>query len=283
MSIANTAQAEHWDSGQDGAYWLNNQERFDRMLEPFMAMIAAAASLQPGDDVLDVGCGCGATTLAAARIVVHGQAAGIDLSGPMLARARARAGAAGLANAVFWQGDAQVHPFGQGTFDTVISRFGTMFFADPAAAFTNIRSAARPGGRLVIASWQPLAANPWLLIPRAALAEHVPSPAPQSDDGPGMFAFADAARLRQILTAAGWRDIEITPQHTQVLVGGGGIVDDAVEFVRTGSTGRSMLAGADPGTATRAVASLRAALARYADGDGVRLGAAVWLAQAVAP
>jgi SAM-dependent methyltransferase len=253
------------------------------MLEPFLAMIAGAASLQPGDHVLDIGCGCGATTLAVARIVVPGQATGIDLSGPMLARARARAGAAGMANAVFWQGDAQVHPFAPATFDTVISRFGVMFFADPAAAFTNIRSAMRPGGRLVIACWQPLAANPWLLVPATALAEHVPSPAPPPGDGPGMFAFADAGRLRQILTAAGWRDIKITPQHAQVLVGGGGSVDDAVEFVRTGSTGRSMLAEADPGSVARAVASLHATLARHADSDGVRLGAAVWLAQAVAP
>jgi SAM-dependent methyltransferase len=283
MSIANTAQAEHWNSGEDVAYWVANQERFDRMLEPFTALILQAASLRPGGHVLDVGCGCGATTLAAARLAAPGQAAGIDLSGPMLARARDRAGAAGLANAVFWQGDAQVHPLGPAAFDTVISRFGTMFFADPVAAFTNIRSATRPAGRLIFVCWQPLAANQWLMIPRAALAEHVPPPAPESGDGPGMFAFADPGRLRQILAAAGWRDIEITAERTPILVGGGGSVDDAVGFLRTGSMGRTMLAGADAGTVDRAVASVRAALAPYADGDGVRLGAAVWLAQAVAP
>jgi SAM-dependent methyltransferase len=283
MSIANTVQAEQWDSGEDGAYWVANQERFDRMLEPFAVMILRVASLRPGGSVLDVGCGCGATTLAAARLVAPGQAAGIDLSGPMLARARSRATTAGLANSVFWQGDAQVHALGPATFDTVISRFGTMFFNDPVAAFTNLRSATRPAGRLVLVCWQPLAANQWLLVPQEALAEHVPAPAADPGDGPGMFAFADPDRLRQILAAAGWEDVEITPEHASILVGGGGSVDEAVEFVRGGSMGRSMLAEADAGTVGHAVESLRAALASHADGDGVRLGAAVWLAQAVAP
>jgi SAM-dependent methyltransferase len=273
MSIANTAQAEQWNSGEDAAHWTANQARYDRMLEPFTAMILKAAVLQACSQVLDVGCGCGATTLAAARLVGH--AVGIDLSGPMLARAGA------AANVTFEQGDAQVHPFEPGRFDTVISRFGTMFFADPVAAFANIRSATRPGGRLVLACWQPPSANQWLLVPRAALAEHVPPP--DFNDGPGMFAFADPDRLRQILAASGWRDFQATPEHTQILVGGGGSIDDAVSFIRTGSMGRTMLAGADADTAERAVASLRTAVAPYADADGVRLGAGVWLVQAAAP
>lgn len=284
MSIANTEQAEHWNSGEGVAHWIRNQARFDRMGEPFATLILDAAALRPGSQVLDVGCGWGATTLAAARLIAPGQAVGIDLSGPMLALARAGAEAAGLGNAVFLQGDAQVHPLEPASFDTVISRFGTMFFGDPVAAFANIRSATRPAGRLVLVCWQPLADNQWLLVPGAALAEHVPPPAGYgSGDGPGMFAFADPDRLRRILAAAGWRDIEITSQHASILVGGGGGVDDAVEFLRTGSMGRMMLAGADAGTVDRAVASVRAALAPYADADGVHLGAAVWLVQAVAP
>lgn len=283
MSIANTEQAEHWNSSADLAYWVDNQARVDRMLEPFADMILRAAALGSGAHVLDVGCGCGTTTLAAARLVVPGQAVGIDLSGPMLARATAGAAAAGLANATFLQGDAQVHPLEPGRFDTVISRFGTMFFADPVAAFANIRAATRPAGRLVFVCWQPLAANQWLLVPGAALAEHVPSPASPEESGykPGMFALADPDRLREILAAAGWRDIEISPEHTPIVMGGRS-VDDAVRFVRTGSMGRTMLAGADAGTVDRAVASLRAALAKHADAEGVHLGAAVWLVQAVA-
>ena len=279
----NTDQAEHWNSGADLAHWLTNEARYDRMNEPFAALILAAAQLRPGGGVLDVGCGCGATTLAAARVIAPGQAVGLDLSGPRLARARATAEAAGLPNTAFEQGDAQVHPLGPARFDAVISRFGTMFFADPVAAFANIRSATRPGGRLVFVCWQPLPANQWLLVPGSALAEHVPFPAGfGSGDGPGMWAFSDQDRPRDILAAAGWRDIDITAEHASVLVGGGGSVEDAVEFMRTGSMGRQMLAGADAGTGDRAVASVRAALASYADADGVRLGAGVWLVQAVA-
>ena len=283
MSIVNTAQAEHWNTGDGVAHWITNQARYDRMHAPFTALILDAAALRPGGNVLDVGCGCGGTTLAAARLVAPGQAVGLDLSGPMLARARAGAAEAGLANAVFQQGDAQVHQLEPGTFGTVISRFGVMFFADPVAAFANIRSATRPGGRLVFACWQPLAANQWLLVPGAALAEHLPPPDPAPADGPGMFAFADPDRLRPILAAAGWRDIEITSEHASILVGGGGSVDDAIEFLRTATMGRTMLAGADAATADRALASLRAALTPYADADGVHLGAAVWLVRAVAP
>ena len=283
MSIANTAQAEHWNTGDGVAHWITNQARYDRMHAPFTALILDAADLHRGGNVLDVGCGCGGTTLAAARLVAPGQATGLDLSGPMLARARSDAEAAGLSNAVFQQGDAQVHKLEPGTFGTVISRFGVMFFADPVAAFANIRSATRPGGRLVFACWQPLAANQWLLVPGAALAEHLPPPDPAPADGPGMFAFADPDRLRPILAAAGWRDIEITSEHASILVGGGGSVDDAVEFLRTATMGRTMLAGADAATADRALASLRAALTPYADADGVHLGAAVWLVRAVAP
>jgi len=282
MSIVNTDQAERWNSGEDLAHWLDNQARYDRMNEPFTALILDAAAFRPGAQVLDVGCGCGGTTLAAARLIAPGQGVGVDLSGPMLARARARAEAAGLGNAVFQQGDAQVHPFGPARFDTVISRFGTMFFADPVAAFANVRSAVRPGGRLIFVCWQPLAANQWLLVPGAALAEHLPPPGFGSGDGPGMFAFADPDRVRPILAAAGWRDIEITSEPRSILVGGGGSVDDAVEFLRTGSMGRMMLAGADADTVDRAVASVRAALAPYADAEGVHLDAGVWLVQAAA-
>jgi SAM-dependent methyltransferase len=283
MSIANTDQAERWNCGEDVAHWIANQARYDRMNEPFAALLLAAAGLRPGSHVLDVGCGCGGTTLAAARLIAPGQATGLDLSGPMLARARASAEAAGVGNAVFQHGDAQVHALEPGGFDTVISRFGVMFFADSIAAFANLRSATRPAGRLVFVCWQPLAANEWLLVAGAALAEHVPPPAGfGSGDGPGMFAFADPDRVRQILAAAGWQHIEITSERASILVGGGGSVDDAIEFMRTGSMGRTMLAGADAGTADRAVASMRAAFAPHADAEGVHLGAAVWLVQAVA-
>jgi SAM-dependent methyltransferase len=283
MSIANTEQAEHWNTGNGVAHWISNHARYERMHAPFTAMILGAAGLRPGGNVLDVGCGCGGTTLAAARLVAPGTATGLDLSAPMLARARADAEAAGLDNVLFVQGDAQVHPLEPARFDAVLSRFGVMFFDDPVAAFANILSATRPAGQLVFVCWQPLDANQWLLVPGTALAEHVPVGGFGAGDGPGMFAFADPDRIRQILATAGWRDIEITGKHASILVGGGGGVDDAVEFLRTGSIGRTILAGADARTADRAIASMSAALTPYADAEGVRLGAAVWFVQATAP
>ena len=189
----------------------------------------------------------------------------------------------GLGNVLFLQGDAQVHQLEPARFDAVLSRFGVMFFADPVAAFANIRSASRSGGRLVFACWQPLAENQWLLVPGAALAEHVPPAAGfGSGDGPGMFAFASPERLSPILAAAGWRDVQITSEHASILVGGGGSVDDAVEFLRTATMGRTMLAGADAATADRAIHAVRDALTPYTDADGVHLDAAVWLVQAAA-
>jgi SAM-dependent methyltransferase len=280
MDPANQEQAEHWNSEQAAAHWITHQARYDRMHEPFATMIIREAAVSTGDRVLDVGCGCGATTRAAAALATTGEAVGIDLSAPMLARARADAQSVGPANASFIEGDAQVHPFEPGSFDIVISRFGVMFFDDPAAAFTNLYTATKPGGRLVFVCWQPLAANQWLLVPGSALAEHVPLADPGSPNAPGMFALADPSRVRGILASAGWRDIQITPMQTPILVGGGGTVDDAVEFLLTGSLGRSVLVGADPATKARAVASVHAALAPYADDEGVHLGAAVWLVRA---
>jgi SAM-dependent methyltransferase len=179
MSIANTAQSEHWNTGEGINHWIANHARYDRMHAPFTTLILGAADPQPGDRLLDVGCGCGGTTLAAARLIAPGQATGLDLSGPMLAQARADADAAGLANVVFEQGDAQVHELEPAGFDAVISRFGVMFFEDPVAAFANIRSATRSGGRLVFVCWQPLAANQWLLLPQRAwpgTSRHRPPP-----------------------------------------------------------------------------------------------------------
>jgi SAM-dependent methyltransferase len=286
MKIANTDQAEHWNTGDDGAHWVNNQDCYDRMNAPFADMILDAAGLRPGADVLDVGCGCGTTTLAAARLVAPGYAVGLDLSGPMLARARAAADAGGLGNAEFRQGDAQVHSLEPGRYGSVLSRFGVMFFADPVAAFANIRSAAQPMGQLVFVSWQPRSENQWLLVPQAALAEHVPPggsvPGDVPADGPGMFALADPDRIRQVLARAGWRNVKVTAERAPILVGGGGSLDEAVEFLRTSSIGRTALTGADPGTTARALASVRSALAPHADDKGVRLTAAVWLVQAMA-
>ena len=128
MTTANRDQAEHWNNDDEVGHWIRYQDRYDAMLGPFADVLLDAAGLQTSERVLDVGCGCGATTIAAARSVNRGTARGIDLSAPMLDRARTDAEAAGLDNAFFDEGDAQVHPFGEARFDAVISRFGMMVF-----------------------------------------------------------------------------------------------------------------------------------------------------------
>lgn len=282
MTTANIEQTAHWNSEAGGGHWVTHQERHDRMLEPFLTMILTEAGIRPGEGVLDVGCGCGATTRAAAALAAPATVTGLDLSAAMLARASDDARSARLANVSFIQGDAQVHSLEPASFDVVISRFGLMFFDDPVAAFTNLRQATQRGGRLVFVCWQPMEANQWLLVPGAALAEHVPPPAPLSPDAPGMFALAVPDRLRGILTDAGWSELTVTPARTSMLVGGGGTVDEAVQWVRSGSMARSMLADANPLTEQRALASVRSALVPYADSDGVRLDAAVWVVRAIA-
>jgi len=235
VTIANQEQADHWNS-EEASHWVTHQAAYDRMLAPFSDMVLAAAALRPRDRVLDVGCGCGATTCAA----------------------------------------AQVQLFGESSFDAVISRFGIMFFADSVAAFANLRHATRPGDRMAFACWQDLTANQWLLVPGAAIAQHVPLPDLGGPGAPGMFAFADPRRIRTVLAGAGWHHIDIEPMRTPILVGGGGGMDETVEFLRTGSMGRTLLGGIDTQTSARAVLAVRDALAPYRGDHGVRLEAAVW-------
>jgi SAM-dependent methyltransferase len=209
--------------------------------------------------------------------VAPGRVLGVDLSESMLARARDTASEAGLTNAAFERADAQVRPFDPAAFDAVISRFGTMFFADPVAAFDNLRRAIRPGGRLVFVCWQELVANEWLVVPGGAIAEHVAPPDLGGPGAPGMFAFADAKRIKDILHDAGWRDIAVEPRRTPILLGGGGSLEETVDFLQHGSMGRSLLGGVDAETTARAVQAVREALAPHHDGTGVYLEGAVWL------
>lgn len=278
MKTANQDQVEHWNDSETTGDWVRHQERYDRMLEPFAQLILSAAALSPGERVLDVGCGCGTTTLAAARAVAPGAVAGVDLSAAMLARARENAARAGLVNASFEQADAQVHQFAA-SYDVVISRFGVMFFADPVAAFANLLAATRPGGRLAFACWKPLADNEWLLVALAALTGHVPMPDPGEPDAPGMFSLSSTDRMRRVLSDAGWRDVRAASECRPVLVGGG-TLDEAVSYLSRRSIVRRMLAEVDQATRDRAIGSLRDALARRSDGDQVRLAASVWLVTA---
>jgi SAM-dependent methyltransferase len=274
----NAQQAAYWNE-QAGPKWVALQERLDRMIGPLGREALDLAAPAPGERALDVGCGCGDTTLLLAeRVGPGGRVLGIDLSAPMLERARARG--AGAANLRFEQGDAQTHGFGDERFDLIYSRFGVMFFADPPAAFANLRGALAEGGRLAFVCWQDPGRNDWARVTVGAVLKHVPPPPPPEPDAPGPFALADAERVRKILGQAGFAEVRIDASEGTLLLGGDATLDEAVEFgLRAGPASR-LLAGQGPETLAAATESLREALAPFAAPEGVRMPCATWLVTA---
>ena len=200
--MSNAEQVAHWD-GAEGAHWAEEQDRYDRMNLRFGDRIIDAVKAQPGEHILDVGCGNGALSLALAqRVVPTGSVTGLDISGPMLATATRRAGQAGIEIVSFTSGDAQAHPLEESRFDAVVSRFGVMFFGDPLSAFSNLARGLRTGGRVVFACWRDLLENEWLTVPVLAALAHVPMPQLGTPGAPGPFSLADAAQVRALLDGA---------------------------------------------------------------------------------
>jgi SAM-dependent methyltransferase len=276
----NAAQRNYWNN-EAGPRWVAMQERMDAMLEPLMQAGLDRASPAPGETVLDIGCGCGATVLALARRVgPSGTVVGVDISAPMLGRARERVQQQGLRNASLIQADAATHAFEPGRFDLAFSRFGVMFFGNPDDAFANIRSALAPAGRLAFICWAPPRDNPWLTVPLAAARPHLP-PQPEADPtAPGPFAFADADRLRGILTRAGYNAVDIARHNTSMRICGPGEAERAAHFaVESGPVARAM-AGAEPAARAAAEQAIRAEFQRIEGPGGVELPGSVWLASA---
>jgi SAM-dependent methyltransferase len=276
-AIPNVEQAEYWNTAAS-VHWIEYQDRHDAVVAPLDSHLFAAANIAGTDRVLDVGCGCGATTRAAARTAAAGHATGIDLSTAMLERARAVASEDGLANVRFVQGDAQVYPFDEREFDVAISRFGVMFFEDPVAAFANMARAIREQGRLAFCCWRELTRNDWILVPASAVLSHVPPPDFGSPGAPGPFALADPDRVQSVLSAAGWRDVDLQEVKEQLPVGDD--ADEAFTFIRGIRSFRRMLEGADEATAGRALDAVRNALVERETSDGVVLGSTAWVVSA---
>jgi SAM-dependent methyltransferase len=271
---ANVSQFEAWN-GDSGHRWVARADERDRVLAPVADALLAVADPTPGTRVLDVGCGCGVTTLrTATQVGDTGSVTGIDLSAPMLAVARQRARAARAVNTSFVHADAQTYSFEPGSVDLVISRFGTMFFSDPDAAFANIATALVSEGRLCLATWQPLAANEWLAIPGAALLQHADLPA--TLHGPEMFAQSDPAVVTATLRAAGFGDITIDAADVTFTLGK--TIDEAVEYLADSGPGRALLETIAEGPPRQAaLADVRDSLADHHDHSGVRLGGGIWL------
>ena len=281
MTDANSAQRQHWNE-QVGSVWVAYQERLDRQIGPHGERALALLAARPGERVLDLGCGCGDSSLTLARSVAPGgKVLGLDLSEPMLARARERAAAAGLANLELRAADVQSAALPPGSFDAAFSRFGVMFFSDPVTAFRNVLGALRPGGRLAFVCWRPVAENDWVKVPMAAAAPHLSLPPPAAPDTPGPFSFGDAERVRQILAAAGFGAIRIEPATLPMAPGGGGLDEAADTFLEVGPVAGALREmKADAGLRERVRLAVRASFEPHLRGGRVELGSAIWLVQA---
>jgi SAM-dependent methyltransferase len=273
----NTAQIEHWN-GPAGETWVKLQARLDAQLAPLGRMAMDLAAIRPGEAILDVGCGTGATTLELSdRAGPNGKVFAVDVSRPMLALARQRLGAANLAQTRFEEGDAQTYGFVPGGFDLVFSRFGVMFFADPVAAFGNLRSALGRQGRLVFVCWRPAGENPWVAVPMAAAFQHIARPAPPEPGTPGEFAFADRERVRGVLAAAGFGEITIAPRDMLI---GGASLEVTVDTTLAMGPVAAALRETEPEKLQLVEDAVRHALAPFEGPSGVRMGAAVWIVEA---
>jgi SAM-dependent methyltransferase len=273
----NAGQAAYWNQ-QAGPTWAQLQEPLDRQLAPLGARAIAALRPRPGERILDVGCGAGAASLELARAVAPGgRVLGVDISRPLLEAARARA--EGLAGVDFLEADAQAHPFEPASFDGAFSRFGVMFFADPPAAFGNIRRALKPGGRLAFVCWREPALNPVMTLAMTAARPYVEAPPPPQPGAPGPFAFADPDHVRTILSAAGFAGVELTPFEAKI--GSGDLEATLGLSLRVGPLGAILRE--NPGKREAVIDAVREAYRPHEGPDGVKLDSATWIVTARAP
>lgn len=275
----NAAQLEYWN-GPAGQRWAALQERIDANLGKISDAFFAFANVPPGARVLDIGCGCGTTTLKLAEIVgPSGEVLGADISKPMLGVATARAATA-KSRARFIEADASAHAFPPAHFTQVASRFGVMFFADPAEAFANIRRAMAADARLTFVCWGPVEQNAWVTEAMTIALPMLPPQEPPVPGAPGPFAFANEDRLRGILTQAGFKNVAIEPLKSVMYLGKNG-ENAAQESLSIGPLARAVTE-ADEATREK----IRAALVKRYDTlttpEGVNLGTSCWLVAATA-
>ena len=268
MTSPNAEQAEFW-SGV-APTWIELEAQFERVGGPPGRRAMDRLELSDGQQVVDIGCGVGATTLALARRVgPSGAAVGVDISAEMLAGARRGAEGAGATNVRFVLADVQERDLGEAAFDAAFSRFGVMFFADPVAGFSNIRRSLRPGGQLSFVCWQTVFENEWMLVPGMAAMSVVgdlPMPGP---DEPGPFSLADPDKVRSVLGAAGFEDLEVEP-HNDVMVESEDRIAEIVEAsVRMGPA-RQALAQAGPEMGDQVRRAVEDALRQRVEGGELR-------------
>ena len=271
----NADQLAFWN-GPGSHTWVARQEHTDITLAPVTEALLAFATPHTGERVLDIGCGCGATTLEFARAVgPTGRVAALDISGPMLAEGRARAKTAGITNVAWQQVDAATAALGP--YDLLTSAFGLMFFGDPVGAFANMRGAARAGARMAFVCWRALAENPWMEVPMNAVSRHLPPRPKPVPNAPGMFAFADPERVSDVLIAAGWAAPRLEKLDLDLDIAAGRGLEEAVDQSTKIGAVNSWLRNEPADVVSAATASVREALAAHLNGARVRLPGAMWL------
>ena len=275
----NRGQVEAWNGGES-VHYVSHADRYDRQLATFTSALLEQAAISADDTVLDIGCGCGVTTLKAAANA-H-RVLGVDISHPLIEVAAQRAAEAGIGNAEFIVADAQTHGFADGEFTIVMSQFGLMFFDDPEGAFANLRRSLAPGGRLSFVSWQALEANEWLMVVGRAVAKHCELPdLGGRAGGPGMFALERPDETITLLEAAGFTQVDVEPITTTVLLAGGDTVEESLDFLLGMGMVRGLLGRLDGDVHEQAIEEIRTTLTeRYEPDVGVTLGAAGWLVSA---
>jgi ubiquinone/menaquinone biosynthesis C-methylase UbiE len=274
----NADQIAYWN-GPGGQRWADRQQIQDILLKPIADILIDRARPKPGDYVIDVGCGSGAVSIAAAeRVSPTGRVLGIDVSGPMLERARQIA-PAGLP-VDFILADATVYPFEPARFDLLVSRFGVMFFAEPARSFANLRKALKPAGRLAFACWREPRENPFFMLPLQAVYKHAPKLPQLGPEDPGPFSFASEQRVTRILSEAGFSGIAMERCNLTLDPAVGGGLDAAVRSALEIGPAARALAEQPPEVVAAASRSIREALAPFARGQTVPLDASIWIVTA---
>jgi ubiquinone/menaquinone biosynthesis C-methylase UbiE len=274
----NADQIAYWN-GPGGQRWASRQQAQDILLAPIAQILIDRARPQPGERIIDVGCGSGATSIAFARKVgPSGHVLGVDVSGPMLEQARQ--GAPKDAPVEFVLADATIYPFVPASTDLLASRFGVMFFADPANSFANMRKALRASGRLTFACWREPRENPWMMTALQAVYQHVPKLPQQGPEDPGPYSFASEARVKRILGDAGFAGVAMEPCGLSLDIAIGQGLDAAVKSALEIGPASRALEGQPADVRAAATQSVRDVLAPLVKGDTVPLDASIWIVTA---
>ena len=272
------AQRRFWNS-EATQRWVTEQKRIDRLMAGVTEAALAAAAPARRESVLDIGCGTATTTLRLAEAVgPTGQVLGVDISEQQLALARQRVAAAGITQVQLVLDDAATHGFASERFDLCFTRFGVMFFADPVAAFTNIRRGMKPSGRLLLAVFRSGSDNPWTTASISAIRHLVTPPAPLGPEDPGQFSWSDPARVRRILATAGFRDVALTPLDLSFYLGANAV--EAAEFATFIGQGARLLHGLPDETRQAARIAFQNYFTQHEGPNGVNLPGALWLVSA---